>query len=350
MKALVLDEVGKIACKEVPQPRINDDEVLVRVRACGICGSDIPRAYKNGAHKMPLIIGHEFAGELAESGKRVGVFPLIPCRDCGPCMKRKYEMCRNYSYLGSRKDGGFAEYVAVPKKNIIEIPNSVSNEAAAMIEPMAVAVHALKQAGLITRYRILSDEELIRRQNLHVVICGAGTIGLFVVMFLFDAGYENISVIGNRDIQRQMASRLGVFDHRFYDVRIPEQKEAAEKLEADVFFECVGKQETYEQAINQTAPGGTVCLVGNPYSDMNLSQNTYWKILRNQITINGTWNSSFTGELDDDWHYVVNRLALGAIEPERLITHRFSLDEATKGFELMRDKTEDYIKVMVDVD
>ena len=145
MKALVLNDVGKLTVKDVPVPKVGDDEVLVKVGACGICGSDIPRVYRDGAHVMPLVIGHEFAGTVAEDGRRVGVFPLIPCMKCECCRNRKYEMCSNYSYLGSRRDGGFAEYVAVPKWNLIDLPESVTMEQAAMLEPMAVAVHAIRQ-------------------------------------------------------------------------------------------------------------------------------------------------------------------------------------------------------------
>ena len=124
MKAWNLHDINDFRYEEVDDPVLMPGEVLVKVRAIGICGSDIPRVYKEGAHRMPLIIGHEFAGEVVEVGEgvsadwlggRVGVFPLIPCKECGPCRKKMYEMCRSYSYLGSRRDGGFAEYVAVPE-------------------------------------------------------------------------------------------------------------------------------------------------------------------------------------------------------------------------------------------
>ena len=119
MKALVLEDIGKLNIRDINKPLPKAGEVLVRVMACGVCGSDIPRAYKDGAHNMPLVIGHEFAGIVEAAGegvskdfvgKRVGVFPLIPCKKCGPCINKQYEMCRSYGYLGSRCNGGFAEY------------------------------------------------------------------------------------------------------------------------------------------------------------------------------------------------------------------------------------------------
>ena len=100
-------------------------------------------------------------------------------------------------------------------------------------------------------------------------------------------------------------------------------------------------------AVDITAPGGRICLVGNPHSDMILEKSVYWKILRNQLTVTGTWNSSFTGEESDDWHYVLERLAQETVAPEQLISHRFSIDEIEKGFRIMRDKTEDYVKIMM---
>ena len=108
----------------------------------------------------------------------------------------------------------------------------------------------------------------------------------------------------------------------------------------------MGKKETVAQAVDGTAPGGRICLVGNQASDMGLEKAVYWKILRNQLTLTGTWNSSFTGEAADDWHYALERLAAGRIAPEKIITHKFSLEEISKGFHIMRDKREEYGKII----
>lgn len=354
MKALVLEEIGKLEYKEVSKPEPGMGEVLVRVMAAGICGSDIPRAYKDGAHNMPLIIGHEFAGCVEAVGqgvpddwigKRAGVFPLVPCRKCGPCTNRQYEMCRNYSYLGSRRDGGFAEYVTVPARNLIEFPEGVSYEAAAMLEPMAVAVHAMR--------RITDALPDNAGKDMAIAVMGLGTIGTLLVMFLLEAGYKNILVIGNKDFQRHTMEELGVLPDRYCDSGKVSVRDFimdhTQQEGADIFFECVGSNETASAAVDCTAPAGQVCFVGNPHSDMTFAKNVYWKILRNQLRITGTWNSSFLGEdegADDDWHYVLKRLVSGSIAPESLITQRFGLEDLHKGFGLMRDKTEDYIKVM----
>ena len=356
MKALVLEDINKLEYREIRKPEPSEGEVLVKVHACGICGSDIPRAYRDGAHNMPLVIGHEFAGCVEEvgegvspelAGKRVGVFPLIPCGKCSPCINKQYEMCRNYSYLGSRRDGGFAEYVTVPEWNLIELPDKVSYEAAAMLEPMAVAVHAINRVLPMTQTGEIGPD-----RDTSIAVCGLGTIGTLLVMFLLDAGYRNLFVIGNKQFQQQTMSKLGVPDERYCDSGRDDARDflmgSTGGNGVDVFFECVGSNEVASLAVECCAPAGRVCFVGNPHSDMTFPKNVYWKILRNQLKISGTWNSSYlgSGEPDDDWHYVIDRLESGSVHPEDLITQRYSLEDITKGFELMRDKSEDYVKVM----
>lgn len=345
MKAWVLEDIGNIKYKEVLKPQISENEVLVEVKAAGICGSDIPRIYQTGAHQMPLIPGHEFSGKVIQTGenagvkwqnKRVGIFPLIPCRSCIACQKRQYELCRNYSYLGSRRDGGFAEYVAVPECNLIELPENVSYEEAAMLEPMAVACHALR------RVKVSPDDT--------VAVCGLGTIGMFIVMLLVERNVKNLLVIGNKAFQKEMILKLGIKEEQYCDSKSENTGAWLDKktggIGADVFFECVGKNETCSLAINCAAPGGKVCLVGNPYSDMLLDKQIYWKILRNQLMVTGTWNSSFTREVTDDWNMILYMLKEKKINPAQFISHRYKLEELDRGLEIMRDKSEDYIKIM----
>lgn len=346
MKAWVLKGVNRIELEEVPKPIPGKGEVLVQIKAAGICGSDIPRIYQTGAHSHPLIPGHEFAGKVVMAGsedgqswigKRVGIFPLIPCHECGPCQNQYYEMCRNYSYLGSRRDGAFTEYVAAPVNNLIELPEAVSYEEAAMLEPMAVAVHALRRLTIHTEDT--------------VVVCGLGTIGLMLVMFLQEMGVSNVYVIGNKEFQRERVMRAGISEKHYLDCRNGDveswilQKTCGRG--AQVFFECVGKNETVSQAISVAAPAGQVCFVGNPFSDMQFEKDCYWKILRNQLRVTGTWNSSFLHDDQDDWHYVLERLAKKSISPDELITHRFALEDLEQGFHIMRDKSEDYIKILM---
>lgn len=362
MKAHVLYDIGDIRFTEVPNPVPQKGEVIVRVSCAGICGSDIPRIYQTGAHVMPLIPGHEFSGVVEEIGngvdykwlgKRVGVYPLIPCRNCGPCRQKRFELCRHYNYLGSRCDGGFAELVRVPVANLMEIPDTVSMEAAAMMEPMSVAMHAIRRA-----VPAFGTDGFTSDSTRRIAVIGLGTIGLLLTSLLCSAGYKQILVVGKKTFQRQAAQRLGVSEGDIY-ASAPIAQENQDAFEqwisdrtdgcgADFVFECVGRNETAVQAINAAAPLGNIIFIGNPYSDMQFPRNVYWKILRNQLTVTGIWNSSFTGEEIDDWHCVRRLMAEGIVKPEELITQRFPMEELEKGLRIMRDKTEGYVKVMME--
>lgn len=313
---------------------------------------------------MPLILGHEFSGvveqvgpEVSEKwiGQRTGVFPLIPCMKCDSCQNKQYEMCHHYNYLGSRCDGGFAEYCRIPAQNLIPLPDQVTYEQAAMMEPMSVAVHAIHGIGVTE-----AD------QDKTIAVCGLGTIGLLVVMFLRDIGIRNIIAIGNKELQRKVVKTLGVRDEHYIDVNTEDAAARIDEMTshhgADVFFECVGRNETISLALDAAAAAGRVMLVGNPASDMEFPRDNYWKILRKQLRIRGTWNSSFhdiskdkwqfrfDNDVDDDWHYVLSRLSASAVHPEQLITHRFTGPDLLQGFEIMHSKDKPYIKIMYNVD
>lgn len=355
MRAWVLHGIGDIRLEAAEDPLPGAGQVLIGVKAAGICGSDIPRIYRTGAYSHPLIPGHELSGIVeavgagvsdAWTGRRVGVFPLIPCGACEPCRKKQFEMCRKYGYIGSRSNGGFAQYVTVPEANLLKLPDQVSYEQAAMLEPMAVAVHAMRRAAI-------SDSDV-------VAVCGLGAIGLFLLMFLLEAEsgqdkvldrvQNKVLVIGNKDFQRRAVVDMGLPEACYCDSRMQDAgewlRERTEGRGADVFFECVGKNETVTLAVDHAAPAGKVVLVGNPCSDMCLEKAVYWKILRNQLTVTGTWNSSFTQDAGDDWHYVLDRLSRRRIAPEKLISHRLCLEKLESGMQIMRDKTEDYVKIM----
>ena len=332
MKAWVLHGPDRLSLEERPIPAPGGGEVLVEVRAAGICGSDISRIFETGAHVHPLIPGHEFSGvvvggpEEALLGKRVGVFPLIPCGRCPQCEKRQYELCRSYQYLGSRRDGGFAEYAAVPRWNLIELPEGVTLELAAMLEPLSVAIHAIRRAGTTA-----ADS---------AAVIGLGTIGLLAAGALRAMGVERLAVLGNKPFQRQMARRLGVPPECYYE-------DPACLPECGVVLECVGKAETLAAALGAAEPGGRVVTVGNPAGEMRLSREDYWKILRKQLTVLGTWNSSFTHSPEDDWHTALRLLEGNAPLFEQIITHRLPLDALAEGLNVMRNRTEPSAKIMV---
>lgn len=362
MNGYVLHGIGDIRYEQVRTPALEDIPdgwALIKVKAAGICGSDIPRIYVTGAHRHPLIPGHEFSGKVEDVrnesdrhlvGQRATIFPLIPCMKCAQCQTGHYEMCSDYDYLGSRRDGAFAEYVLAPVRNILPIPDNVTYEQAAMTEPSAVAVHAirniLEQPGRPGQF---ADQE-----NCTIVVEGLGTIGLLVIMYLQAFGYKNIIAVGNKNVQKQAVIAMNIPEKNYIEssASVPEAvKDLTGGRGCDVFFECVGNNASVNNALESTAPAGRIMLVGNPASDMNFSRDDYWQILRKQLTVKGTWNSSFSYGRDvdivpSDWEIVIKSVSEGRTHPEALITHRYDLPDLINGFEIMRDKSEEYIKVM----
>ena len=178
MKAAVLFGNEDIRYSDWDKPSPGPGEVLVRVLASGICGSDVPRVLANGAHFYPVVLGHEFAGVIEETGEDVGGLkpgdhvsgaPLRPCMKCPDCARGNYSLCKHYSFIGSREQGSFAQYVVLPAVNAVKYSPSVPAEQAAMFEPSTVALHGIFLNGSPTAE--------------YTAICGGGTIGMFTMQW-----------------------------------------------------------------------------------------------------------------------------------------------------------------------
>jgi hypothetical protein len=198
-----------------------------------------------------------------------------------------------------------------------------------------------------TGLRVEEIRELGERQRNDVPVLMAEDSALLNKLIsdsLKEAGYNNIYVIGNKEGQKKRAESLGI------DRYICSTDDISEAYDSFGIFECVGKADTIALAIDMAGAFGRVTLVGNPYGDVELERDLYWKILRNQLTITGVWNSRFNGQSDDDWHYVLDRISSGSIVPESLITHKFPLKDLMSGLSIMKDKTEDYVKIMTVTD
>lgn len=343
MKALVLHSIADLRFEEVKAPKPGKGEVLVKVKASGVCGSDIPRVYTKGTYSFPTIPGHEFSGKVVELGegadkkwlgKKVAVFPLIPCMECEPCSIGEYAQCSNYNYYGSRCDGGFAEYIAVREWNLVEVPESLSYEQAAMGEPAAVAIHALRQAGI--------------EMGDNVAIFGAGPIGLMLAQWANAWGADKVMLIDIDQTKIDFALKQGykhVCNSRTEDA-VKWIKEVTNGRGADICVEGAGVSATLEQCLFSSRPFGKVVAMGNPIGDMKLSQKGYWEILRKQLKIIGTWNSSFVSLPKNDWTLAIRAMETGRVNVEPFITHRVSLEDGVNVLEMMRDKKEFYNKVM----
>ena len=327
MKALNLHAVGDLRLDELPMPKCGEDEVLVKIGYCGICGSDIPRVYGKGTYHFPTVIGHEFSGTVVSdvsgelTGKRVAVFPLLPCFECDSCKEENYALCSNCDYYGSRRDGAMAEYLAVKRFNILPIPDGVSLEAGAMCEPSSVALHAVKKLG------DLSGNSLL--------ISGAGPIGIIAAMWARDRGAEKVYFFDLDERKIAAAEKLGFFEYK-------------DDISVDAVIEGTGAGPALVRCLKALKPFGRIVLMGNPSRGIELTQQDYWLILRKELRLFGTWNSSF-GEKQNDWREALEGMSKGVIKPEGLITHRFSLEEYKTAFEMMRDRTDFYQKVMLEV-
>ena len=333
MKAYNLYGINDLRYEDQPLPTCHPGWAVVKVRAAGICSSDIPRILTKGTYHFPTIPGHEFSGEVYRIGdenysdligKRVGVFPLIPCKKCSQCEKKHYEMCEHYDYIGSRRNGGFAEYVAVPIWNLVLLPDSMPFVSAAMLEPLSVALHAIKMGDV--------------RPGSHVAVIGTGMIGISAAQWAGVFGAKQVTVIGRNESKREIVEKCGIT-----------YKSYSETEETELFefvLEAVGTPDAIERAIQMAAPGGTVLLMGNPSGDIVLQQNVYWRILRKQLTLKGTWNSSYDGINKSDWMEAVQSISNNQIIVEPLVSHCFSQEKLVDGLRLMYEHKEPYCKVM----
>ena len=329
MKAYVLHGIGDLRCEDRPMPELQPGWALVKVLAAGICSSDIPRIFEKGTYHFPTIPGHEFCGRVeavADSadnswvGKRVGVFPLIPCKKCPSCQKGEYETCEHYDYLGSRRDGGFAEYVAAPVWNLIELPDAVSDIQGALLEPAAVALHAVKRAEM--------------PDSGSVCVVGTGAIGLLAGQWAKLRGAEYVVIKGRDDAKRKLVESCGL-----------EYLTDASGKQFDRVIEAVGSETALTESIHLAAPGGRLVLMGNPDGPRTLPQDTYWRILRKQLTIVGTWNSSF-GSGKSDWSETVDAIA-GKLQTGPIVSYVLEKERLEFGLAAMRDKTKPCCKACI---
>lgn len=338
MKALNLYGINDLRYDDVPRPVPEAGEVLLKVRACGICGSDIPRVFSKGTYHFPTIIGHEFSGEIVEAedealvGRGAVVFPLLPCGECEACQSGHYAQCAHYDYYGSRRDGAMAEYLAVKRENLVLMPEGVSYEAAAMSEPAAVALHAFRKAEVG-----IGDT---------LAIFGVGPIALIMAGWARDAGVKTI-LIARSEAKVEFAQRLGFMEtinSRATDVQEYIRRHTG-GLGAAAAIEGTGISGGLESCVACTRNFGRVVTLANPLGDMHLSQSVYWQILRHEIELVGTWNSSFS-KAENDWEVVLAGMRDKVIDVEPLITHRFRLRDYREAFRIMHEKTEMYCKVM----
>jgi L-iditol 2-dehydrogenase len=344
MKAAVLYGPNDLRVEDRPRPRPGPGEALVRVVASGLCSSDVNRIRAADVPNLPLVPGHEFSGVVAEmgdgadnlTGTRVAVYPLLWCGECPSCCHSLYECCERYSYHGSRIDGGMAEFVVTRVDNLVQLPNGVSDEEGAMSEPAAVALHALNRAGL--------------KEGESVAVIGAGTIGVIAAQIARARGAASVVMLDVIEEKLKLARELG-FDNVVRSDATDVVEKVRDRLDGagpDIVLEAAGRSPTYNLAIDIADRSSWVVWMGNIDGDLTVPQQRVSSILRKQLRIIGTWNSSIVLP-ENEWAAVHTMVAERRIDLARLISHRFRLEELPKAVEMMSEKREPYQKVMINV-
>ena len=341
MKALVLTEYNCFEYKDMPQPAIDNDQVLVRVKACGICGSDVHGADgSTGRRQPPIVMGHEAAGVIDQigdtvtewkPGDRVTFDSTVYCGNCWFCSRGQINLCDNRRVLGVscdeyRQHGALAEYVAVPQRILYSLPDDVTFAQAAMVEPVSIAVHAVARTTVS-----LSDT---------AVVIGTGMIGLLLVQALRAADCENIIAVDIDDDKLALARKLGAH----VILRSDKSDVAAEVLKltdnrgADIAFEVVGIEQTVNLAISSLRKGAQLTLVGNLSPTVQIPLQA---IVTREISINGSCASC------GEYPACLDMMATGTMDVDTLMSAQAPLSEGASWFKRLQDGEKGLMKVIL---
>lgn len=341
MKALLLTQYKQLEYVDFPDPEYGVDDLLIKVRACGICGSDIHGFDGSSGRRVPpLIMGHEASGEVAAAGTSVNDFKvgdrvtfdsMISCGRCKFCASGEINLCDNRQVMGVspgdyRRHGAFAEYVVVPRRIAFHLPDAVTFEHAAMVEPVSVVVHATNLAP--------------KKLGQTAVVVGTGMIGLLAVQALKAAGYGRVFAIDLEDRKLEIAKQLGA------DAAVnPKNTDAAKAIQdltggrgADLAMECVGATAPVQTAIACVRKGGAVTLVGNitPKIDLNLQS-----VVTREITLYGSCASA--GEYPE----CLDLISRGVIKVSPIISALAPLSEGANWFDRLYGHDPELMKVIL---
>ncbi|PYR91352.1 MAG: galactitol-1-phosphate 5-dehydrogenase [Acidobacteria bacterium] len=340
MKALLLEAYNKLVVADVPVPEVGDEDLLVRVKACGVCGSDV-HGYdgSTGRRIPPLVMGHEAAGVVEQAGARVVDFApgdrvtfdsTVFCGSCGYCLRGDVNLCDNRRVLGVscgdyRRHGAFAEYVAVPARISYRLPDSVPFEHAALIEALSVAMHAVSR-------RMPPPREPL-------VVIGCGMIGLLILQVLRVNGCGPIVAVDVDRRRRAIAEKLGA--DRTIDANedvVAAVREYTGGRGAAQSFEAVGFAETVQVAVRSVRKGGAVTLVGNlaPLVDLPLQD-----VVTRELTLFGSCASR------GEYPAAIALMERGGVDVASLISATAPLEEGPQWFDRLHRGGEDLMKVIL---
>lgn len=343
MKAALVYKSGDIRYGETADPVCGDDDVVLRVGACGICGSDTPRILNHWKYPVPGVPGHEFAGTIIEKGKRVSRFkvgdrvvaqPLIPCHSCENCKSGHYSVCDDITMIGADIHGGYAEYARVPASNVLAI-DGMDPEDGAMIEPCAVALYGV--LGIAPK---LGDT---------VAILGMGTIGQLVLQWFKLCGVSRVIAVDISEKKLAESKALGA------DVCLNAKDTDIEQailaltngVGVDIAMETAGSKITQEQCLLVTRKKGKVGYLGIARSDILLKEKSFESIFRHELTIRGFWNSYTAPFPGEAWTRSIAYIGAGKIRLKELVSHRFALNDIETTFHMLQERKEEYNKILL---
>ena len=325
MLALSLKKNKKFSYVSLNLPKIVDkNKCRIKIFYSAICSSDIPRAYFNQSYFYPLILGHEFSGKIVQCGKnvnnykigqRVSVFPLIPkCNKCESCRKKKFNLCKNYSYYGSREDGSFCEYIDVYDWNLYKINNKLNLRIASLLEPTAVAFNVY--------------EKIIVKKKLNILIIGAGFISQVLIRILNLSNNFIITVADRNNFKLKLANNY-ILNKINFDLS---KKNNIKKFKLlnnkfDCIIDSTGNARALNFGMNTLAPNGQFIAFGNVYKDTILKKKNYSFILRKELSVKGVWNSTYKKN-NNNWKQAENFLLRNSSKILPLISHSVSLKKA----------------------
>lgn len=338
MKAIIYEGPNQLSYKDVPDVLPKTGEVKLRVKACGICGSDV-HGYLGitGRRTAPMIMGHEFAGEVVEvgegvtncrKGNRVAVYPVDFCGHCEMCKKGDVHLCHNKRAFGVLDvDGAFAEYICVPAKCCFQIDEKTEYTLASLVEPLAVAYRGVEHAGDL--------------EGKNVLLVGTGTIGLLALACVKRKNPNKIFVSDLSDNRLQIAAQMGA------DILInPGKEDFKEKIlketngeGVDVAIEAVGAAPTVQQAMSALSLGGTAIWIGNnkPMIEINMQE-----IVTRELSVHGSFLYGY-----EEFRKVIELMNKGEFHVTPLISKEISLEQTPEYFEKLAHSPGDLIKVVV---
>jgi len=334
MKAAVLEDLEKISVKDIDKPVVKGKNVLIKVKVCGICGTDVHAYYGDWRPAFPLVLGHELSGIIEEIGpevkyvkvgERVTVAPDIYCHNCDNCRTGNETMCRNWESIGSTWDGAFAEYCLAPEEIIYTLPENVSFDTASFIEPMACAFSTIKNISEIYSKRIL--------------VTGAGSLGLIFIMLLKNLSPLKLDITSRSDEKIEIAKKLGT-DEGINTNGISGSYAQLTNNKYDVVIDATGVTEVVENSYDLLDNNGSLYIFGVAKSDSVLKLN-HFSIFNKNIKILGGFPNLRS------FDPIIKMLAKNILDPSLIISHRFSLNNFLEGFDLIKKQSGSAMKVLI---